>query len=100
MGNLYHCDCAEGIQKKSPVFEKSKNQKVYGDCKNKILFTAFGILVKMIDLQCHVIIKKAGKQHKNHIYRIAPGIKDQAANKKQNIPELLRYKVIEKQERG
>ena len=54
----------------------------------------------MIDLQCHVIIKKAGKQHKNHIYRIAPGIKDQAADKKQNIPELLRYKVIEKQERG
>ena len=43
-------------------------------------------------------VEDTGKQHEDHIYRFSPGIKDQTAQKQQQIAELSRYQVVDQHE--
>ena len=45
-----------------------------------------------------IIVEDTGKQHEDHIYRFSPGIKDQTAQKQQQIAELSRYQVVDQYE--
>ena len=85
IGKLQSCDTADGIKKKSPVFEKSQDQKVDHYCENKVSLAGRIFIGYFSKLFAHVIIEKAGKQHKNQIGRISPCIKEKASCEKYRI---------------
>ena len=51
-------------------------------------------------LFAHVIIEKAGKQHKNQISRISPCIKEKAPCEKYRITGPGRHEIVDQQKYG
>ena len=97
IGKLQSCDTADGIKKKSPVFEKSQDQKVDHYCENKVSLAGRIFIGYFPKLFAYVIIEKAGKQHKNQISRISPCIKEKASCEKYRITGLGRHEIVDQQ---
>lgn len=66
------------------ILEKAQNEQIHHQGKDQVPFPP-GLVGQTAQLQTHDVVERDAEQHQHHIDRLAPGVKEDAADQKHHV---------------